>query len=772
MSVSENSIRIARNTALLYGRMLLLMVIGLFTSRVVLNMLGIDDSGVYNAVGGVVTMFSVVTSSLAQAISRYITFELGRGDAAKLRRVFSTSVVLQLVFCAALLLFVETIGTWYLDRYMNMPEGRLDAAHWVLQCSMGVMMLSLLSIPFNATIIAHERMGAFAYISILEAVLKLAVALLLFVSPVDKLKTYAVLMLAVAVIVRVTYGVYCHRHFEESRGRLVFDRSLIREMMGFAGWNFLGSSAYVVNTAGVNLVVNYFFGVVLNAARQVTTQVEGIVKQFVTNFLTALNPQITKSWATGRKDYCFELVAKGAKYSYLVILMFFVPFFFEAEIILRLWLKIVPDYSALFVRLTLIGLLIDMFGNPLLTLMLATGDVRRYYLITGFTSYLCLPLVWLAFKMGASPAWCYIVFIIVYGVVLVQKLSLSRSVAGFPVARFLRGTVLPLLLVTLVSVALPAIVWALVPTGFWRLLLVTAVAWMAMAISTYAFALTQGERSFILRKVGRWLPDCIYVPWKYSVVFGRWPRTRRPRRFTEVLQWTKLHDRNPLYHTLVDKAAVKGYVASKVGEEHVIPTLGVWSSVEEIDWDALPDRFVLKCTHDSGSTIICRDKASFDRAAAIDRLSKAQSRDFYTQEREWAYKGLEPRIIAERYMSDDPVDYKFFCFHGVPRFMFVATDRGSETEEVKFDFFDMDYRHLDIRNGHDNAPVPPARPACFEQMKALAAELSAGIPQVRIDFYEIDGKVYFGEYTFCHFGGIVPFEPDEVDERLGSYFNE
>lgn len=770
MSVSENSIRIAKNTALLYVRMLLLMFIGLYTSRVVLNMLGIEDSGVYNAVGGVVSIFAVITGALAQAISRYITFELGRADVEKLRRVFSTSVVIQLLFCALLLVFVESAGCWYLNNHINIPEGRLGAAHWVLQCSMGVMMLSLLSVPYNATIIAHERMGAFAYISVLEAVLKLSVALLLYLSPADKLKTYALLMLGVALIVRLTYGLYCRHHFVESRGKLIFDTSLLREMAGFAGWNFLGSSAYVVNTAGVNLVLNYFFGVALNAARLVTTQVEGIVKQFVSNFLTALNPQITKSWATGRKDYCHELVSKGAKYSYLVILMFFVPFFFEAETILRLWLKTVPQYTALFVRLTLIGLLVDMFGNPLLTLMLATGRVRKYYLITGLTSYLCLPLVWISFRLGASPAWCYIVFIAVYGTVLLQKLMLSRSEAAFPVGAFIRGTVLPLLLVTAVSLAVPFLFWSMLTSSVWRLLLVTASAWLSMALSIYAFALTKGEKEFIFRKVSGYLPDSLYIPWRYSIIFGRLPHIRHPRRLTEILQWTKLYDRNPLYHSLVDKAAVKEYVASKIGPEYVIPTIGIWDSTDEIDWQSLPESYVLKCVHDSGSTVVCRSSESFDRSAAVRKLRSAQSRDFYTQEREWVYKGVKPRIICEKYMCDDPVDYKFFCFHGRPEFMFVATDRSSETEEVKFDFFDMEYRHLDIRNGHPNASEPPSKPQCFEQMKALAAILSEGMPQVRIDFYEIDGRVYFGEYTFCHFGGVVPFEPDEVDVLLGRHF--
>ena len=217
-------------------------------------------------------------------------------------------------------------------------------------------------------------------------------------------------------------------------------------------------------------------------------------------------------------------------------------------------------------------------------------------------------------------------------------------------------------------------------------------------------------------------------------------------------------------------AAVKPYVAAIIGEEHMVPTLGVWDSPAEIDWDALPDRFVLKCTHDSGSTIICRDKASFDRDAACRRLIAGLRKDYYKPMREWAYKGVKPRVIAERYLEGEINDYKFFCFGGVPGFLYVASDRFNADEETKFDFFDMEWNHLDIRNGHPNAAVPPERPVCFEEMKRLAAELSKGIPQVRVDFYEVDGKALFGEYTFYHMGGFVPFDPDSADFMMGEMF--
>ena len=766
----QNGRRIARNAVLLYLRMFLLMLIGLFTSRVVLRELGVEDYGVWNAVGGVVTMFTFITSSISSAISRYLAFELGRADAERLRRVFATGLAVQILLSLLLVLLVETVGLWFLNEKMVIPPPRMGAARLVLHCSLGVLVLSMLSVPFNAAIIARERMSAFAWISIGEAVLKLAVALLLSLSVFDKLETYALLMLAVALLVRVTYGIYCRRNFAECRTRPVFDRPLFKEMAGFAGWSFFGSGANVLNIQGSNLLVNLFFGVALNAARGVASQVEAVVKQFAVNFLTAVNPQITKSWAGGDRDYCFSLVAKGSKFAFIAILFFFVPVVLETELLLRFWLGNVPGGAALFVRLSMVALIVDMGSNSLLTLQLATGKIKKYYLATGFVSLLCLPAVWLAFRLGGGAWWAYICLIGVYLLVFASRLYFVRADAAFPVGRYLREVVSRLLALALAALAVSLPVRLLMPEGFLRLLLVCLLGWAVIALVALFFVLTPGERAFLLKKPHRWMPDRLFLELLYWRTFGRSLNLKHPRRYTEKLQWQKLYNRNPLYHKLVDKAAVKPYVASLIGEEHLVPTLGVWDAPEEIDWDSLPGRFVLKCTHDSGSTIICRDKASFDRAEACRRLGAAMKQDYSRSMREWVYRGMKARIIAEEYLEGEINDYKFFCFDGEPKLMFVATDRFTEGEETKFDFFDMDWNWLDIRNGHPNSAVPPARPQCFEEMKRLAAALSKGIPQVRVDFYEVGGKVLFGEYTFYHWGGFMPFDPDSADLLMGEMF--
>lgn len=267
--------------------------------------------------------------------------------------------------------------------------------------------------------------------------------------------------------------------------------------------------------------------------------------------------------------------------------------------------------------------------------------------------------------------------------------------------------------------------------------------------------------------------DELYLRIMYYLRLGKVLHLSNPVSFNEKLQWLKLYDRNPLYTILVDKYAVKKYVANIIGEEHIIKTIATYDSVEDIDWNALPKQFVLKCTHDSGGIVVCKDKTKLDFSVSTKKLAECLRTSYYPYNREWPYKDVPRRIIAEQYMEDTKTaelrDYKFFCFNGEPKALFIASDRMSRDEETKFDFFDMDFNHLPFRNGHPNATVLPDKPLCFEEMKQLAAKLSVGFPQVRVDFYEVDGKVYFGEMTFFHWSGMTPFEPEEWDYKLGKF---
>ena len=504
-NISERSKRVARNTFLLYFRMLVLMLIGLVTSRVILRALGIENYGIYNAVAGVVVMFTLISNSISQAISRFITFELGKGG-EKLRSIFNASIWVQTALSLLLIILVNTVGLWFLFNKMNIPDGRLCDAAIVLEMALLSLVVNLYSVPFNATIIAHEKMDAFAWLSILEAALKLTVAFLIWLFPADGLILYAVLMAVVAIIVRFAYALYCRRHFEEARGRLKLpEAGIFRELAGFAGWNFLGSSSFVINTQGMNLLTNVFFGVGANAARGVAAQVESMVKQFATNFITAINPQITKSYASGDRDYCFTLVTKASRYTFLILLLFAVPFAFEADYLLELWLVNVPEHSADFVRLTIIGIMADVVFNPLLTLELAYGKIRNYYIATGIVAYLALPLSWALFRFTDAPVSSpYIVFALTYLTVGIIRLIFVHRQMNFPVRAFIRELLFRCGAVCVIALSLTYAVNSLLggsASEVLRLICVLGTSCIAIAISSWFLVLTEGEKSFIIDRI-------------------------------------------------------------------------------------------------------------------------------------------------------------------------------------------------------------------------------------------------------------------------------
>ncbi len=280
---------------------------------------------------------------------------------------------------------------------------------------------------------------------------------------------------------------------------------------------------------------------------------------------------------------------------------------------------------------------------------------------------------------------------------------------------------------------------------------------------------------YILDKLGvsRMIPDKPYLKLKYRACFGKKLKLKNPTTFNEKLQWLKLYDRKPEYTAMVDKYEAKKYAAERIGDEYIIPTLGVWDRVEDIDFDSLPEQFVLKCTHDSGGLVICRDKSQLNIEEAKEKLQKALKNNFYYSYREWPYKNVKPRIIAEEYMEDASTselrDYKFFCFDGVAKALFIATERQKAGEEVKFDFYDINFKHLDFRQGHPNSSAEIKRPETFQKMRELAENLSKSIPQLRVDFYEVNGRAYFGELTFFHHAGLMPFDPEEWDYTFGSW---
>lgn len=499
---SDNNKRIAKNTLLLYVRMLFTMAVSLFTSRVILNTLGVEDYGINNVVGGIVTMFSVLSGSLSSSISRFITFELGKGNIERLKTIFSTGVNIQLGMSVLIIIIAEAVGIWFLNTKMNIPTDRMVAANWVFQCAILTFVLNLLSVPYNAAIIAHEKMSAFAYISVVEVSLKLIIVYMLMISPFDRLETYAVLLLLVGAVIRFIYGYYCKRHFEECTYHFVFDKPVLKEMTGFAGWNFLGNGAYMLNTQGVNILMNLYFGVAVNAARGIATQVDAALKQFVNNFTTAVNPQITKSYAQGDLDYMHKLVCRSAKFSAFLMMFFAVPIILETNTILTIWLKTVPDYAVIFLQWIIISSFMDtVLANSLVTSMFATGKIKRYQIIVTTVGCLVFPLSWIAFKLGFEPQVGYILYFIIYTILLFVRLYLLKDMVKLPVMMYIREVLYKLAPIIVVGFSIPGILILTMDAGWLRLILVCLLSVLVTAASEYFIGLSNKEKNFVAEKI-------------------------------------------------------------------------------------------------------------------------------------------------------------------------------------------------------------------------------------------------------------------------------
>ena len=452
---SANNKRIAKNTLLLYGRMLLMMIISLYTSRVIINALGIQDYGIYGVVGGVVALFTIISGSLSAAISRFITVELAKGDMENLKKVFCASVSVQVILIIIITLLLETIGVWFLNNKMVIPSDRIAAANWVFQFSVITFALNLICVPYSAAIIAHEKMSAFAYISIIDAVARLAISFVILLNPFDRLVYYGLLILIVGVIQRFIYTVYCKKHFEECHFKFIFDKPIVKEMFGFAGWNFIGASSAVLRDQGGNMIINLFCGPAVNAARGVAMSVHNAVNSFVSNFQVALNPQITKTYASGDYEYMFKLIFQGTRLSYYILLILALPIIFTAPYLLQLWLGLVPEHATRFTQLILIYSLSEALSGPLITVMLATGKIRNYQLIVGGCQLLNLPAYYLFLKQGFPVESVFIVMIAISIISEFARLFMLRNMIQLSIRAFLKDVYFNVIYVSLLSALIP-----------------------------------------------------------------------------------------------------------------------------------------------------------------------------------------------------------------------------------------------------------------------------------------------------------------------------
>ena len=494
--------RIAKNTIMLYIRMIILMLINLYTSRIVLQNLGVEDFGIFNAVGGFVSLFSIVSASLTTAISRFLTFTLGTGDEIKLKKIFSSSVWVQFFFVCILLVLFETIGVWFLNSKMTIPIDRLDAANWVFQMAIITFCINLFSVPYNSILIAHEKMNIYAYISILEGLLLLIVAFLIKKSPIDTLVFYAVLMSLVAFIIRFIYGFYCSRNYKECHVYFSFDKLIIKELLGFAGWNFFGSFAGVLRTQGINLLMNVYCGPIVNAARGVGVQVFTAITKLSGGFYTAVQPQITKSFSVGDISNAIELTIKSTRLAFFILLLLVVPLLWNTDFLLSAWLTVVPDHAVVLTQILLIQCLMDSVSQPLVYLMLATGKIKRYQIVVGSMNLINFPVAWAMLEIGFSPEWTQSTTVCFSLLCLAARVSMLKNMIGFPVKYFLKVFLTKIVFVFLLSNIAPFFLsYLFVRNEIFLFTLSMIITELVMIAMIWFIGITQQERLIVSSKI-------------------------------------------------------------------------------------------------------------------------------------------------------------------------------------------------------------------------------------------------------------------------------
>ena len=498
MSNNDNNKRLAKNTLILYIRMFFMMFISFYTSRVVLNALGVEDFGIYNVVGGLVLMSTAITTSLNSAVSRFFSFGLGQGNINELKKIFSISINIHIILALVIIIVIESLGIWFLNNHMVVPCDRIFAANCVLQLSMLSFLIGLMTVTFNAAIISHEHMSFYAYMSIIDAIFKLIVATLISIYDGDRLILYASFSIIQQLIMLVVYQRYCKHKFEECSYILVKDKTKYKEIFGYAGWNLLGSMTNTLLDQGVNIIVNLFTGPVVNAARGIAVQINTVVKSFIRNFTVSLNPQIIKDYASGNRERMINLIFYGTRLSFYLFMLLSIPVFYETKFLLNLWLGQVPDHTVLFVRLILILSLTDILSSSLCTGQLATGKIRNFEIAINSVYILNIPISYICLKSGMPPELTVLISILLAFIVVFFHLYFLKHSVNLSPRLFLKKVVLNVMSVSLISFSIPLIIYIIMDETFYRFIVLCSISCICSLTTIFYLGCNKYERSILI----------------------------------------------------------------------------------------------------------------------------------------------------------------------------------------------------------------------------------------------------------------------------------
>lgn len=498
--------RLAKNTMIMYLRMFITVGISFYTSRVVLKYLGVSDYGIYNVVGGFVSMFYIITTAMSGSISRFLTVELGTGDSKRLNDTFCMSLNIQMLFAAVVVLLGETVGLWFVNTQLEISPDRMMAANIVYQCAIGSFLVELVGIPYGALVIAHEKMSLYAFVQVLNVVLTCIFALLLAISPIDRLVFYAAGILIASIIGRLIYILYCTKHFRECYYHFVYDKTLFKQMFSFGGWTLLTGVSSMFKSQGVNIMLNMFFGTVVNAAYGVARQLEGTVRAFSKNFLFAIYPQITKNYSNGDLERSRSLVYKGTKYAFILLFLIGLPVMLEVETFLDIWLVEVPEYTEVFVQLTIILSLVEVLLIPVGYINQATGDIKKFQIVSSAAQFVVLPIGYVFLKLGFNPYSVLYTGIATELLTLPWRIRMNKKNAGITLGEFTSEVLLKILPVVLIPTVIGIAAHYLLSHSIINSCIVAALTLSLIVFTTYLFALNAKERAFMMQAVNKYIP--------------------------------------------------------------------------------------------------------------------------------------------------------------------------------------------------------------------------------------------------------------------------
>ena len=793
----NNSSRVILNTGAQYMRTVINMCLSLISARIILSALGQFDYGIYSLIAGVISLLSFVINALVVTTQRYLSFYSGKNQPDKVKQVFANSVFIHVVLAFLCGLIFELIGNFLFNGFFNISPERIPAARIVYHIVTVNVMLGFITSPFRALLIANENIVFISFVDVIDGVLRLVIALIISASQSDRLIIYALLLGSVSLMNFIVYMVYDKFKYSECvfPRRKYLSLEVMKEMGGFAGWTVYSIFCITGRTQGVAIILNKFFSVVVNTAYGIGMQVNAAIAFLSQSVVNAINPQIMKAEGVGDRKKMLRLAEIESKMCFLLLSMFLVPCIFEMPALLDIWLGEVPQYSVYFCRGLLAVTLIDQLTIGLGAANQAIGKIKTYSLTVNTIKFLTIPVIVAILLISKNIYLVMYVYALFEFICAMVRLIFLKRTAGLSIVDFTRRVFVKELLPILVLLIYCWSVVSFLDFQF-RFLYTLSTAPLLYVLVIYIFGLCSDEKKvvdgFISRFCSSFIPKKTQLITKFDMISGKYyPRLlaskrykycygkrvdwKNPQDLNEKILWLEFYTDTTKWSELSDKYLVRNYVISKGYKDSLVELYGVWDCVDAIQWDSLPEQFILKMNNGSGDALICRDKKKLELHEVKIRFKELFDNRFGLLTAEPHYLRIKPRLIAEQLLdlsqqsieSTSLIDYKIWCFNGKPEFIFVAFNRtGNSLETICYDLNWNEHPEYSVfsdhyRRPHQKVPVPQN----LDFMLKMATDLSQGFPQVRVDLYEVAGKVYFGELTFTSNSGLMTyFTPEWLRE--------